>query len=73
MRFIRAAVEELVGLFVGDWTQTAISVAILGAGWLILSRLHVAGLAFVLCAALAIQLVLATAAEARRANKAGAG
>jgi hypothetical protein len=69
VRFIKAAVEEVVGLFVGDWTQTLVSVAILGLGWLVLSRLHTTGLAFVLCIALAVQLVLATAAEARRTRK----
>jgi len=69
VRFIKAAVEEVVGLFVGDWTQTLVSVAILGLGWLALSRLHTTGLAFVLCVALAVQLVVATAAEARRTRK----
>jgi hypothetical protein len=69
MRFIRAAVEEVVGLFVGDWTQTAVSVAILALGWFALPRLRVAGLAFVLCLALAAQLVVATAAEAQRTRK----
>ena len=69
MTFMRAAVEQVVGLFVGDWTQTAISVAILAVGWLALPRLHVAGLAFVLCIALAAQLVAATAAEAGRTRK----
>lgn len=66
---MRAAVDEVIGLFVGDWTQTAVSVAILGLGWLALSRLHVMGLAFVLCVALAVQLVVATAAEARRTRR----
>jgi hypothetical protein len=69
VKFIRAAVQEVVGLFVGDWTQTVVSVAILGAGWLALPRLHVAGLAFALCLALAAQLIAATAAEARRTRK----
>lgn len=69
MSFLKTAVDEVVGLFVGDWTQTIVSVAILGAGWLVLSRLHVMGLAFFLCVALAVQLVLATAAEARRMRK----
>ena len=69
MSFLRAAVDEVVGLFVGDWIQTIVSVGILGLGWLALSRLHVLGLAFVLCIALAVQLVLATAAEARRTRK----
>jgi hypothetical protein len=67
--FLRAAVDEVVGLFVGDWIQTIVSVGILGLGWLALSRLHILGLAFVLCIALAVQLVLATAAEARRTRK----
>jgi hypothetical protein len=67
--FLRAAVDEVVGLFVGDWTQTIVSVAILGIGWLALSRLHILGLAFLLCIALAVQLVLATANEARRTRK----
>jgi len=66
---LRAAVDEVVGLFVGDWIQTFVSVGILGLGWLALSRLHILGLAFVLCIALAVQLVLATAAEARRTRK----
>ena len=69
MSFLRAAVNEVVGLFVGDWTQTIVSVAILGIGWLAVSRLHILGLAFLLCIALAVQLVLATAAEARRMRK----
>jgi hypothetical protein len=69
VRFIRAAVDEVVGLFVGDWTQTGVSVAILALGWLALSRLHITGLAFILCVALAVQLVVATAAEARRTRK----
>ena len=69
MSFLRAAVDEVVGLFVGDWTQTIVSVAILGIGWLALSRLHILGLAFLLCVALAVQLVLATTAEARRSRK----
>ena len=69
MSFLKAAVDEVVGLFVGDWIQTIVSVGILGLGWLALSRLHILGLAFVLCIALAVQLVLATAAEARRKRK----
>ena len=66
MRFLQSALSEVVGLFVGDWFQTGISVVILAAGWLALPRLHVAGLAFVIALALAVQLVLATSAEARR-------
>jgi hypothetical protein len=66
MRWLRAAASEVIGLFVGDWFQSGVSVAILAAGWLALPRLRVEGAAYVLAVALAVQLVLATAAEARR-------
>ena len=66
MSWLRTAVSEVIGLFVSDWSQTAVSVAILAAGWLALPRLHVAGLAYAIAIALAVQLILATAAEARR-------
>lgn len=66
MSFLRSAVSEVIGLFVGDWFQSAVTVVILALAWLALARFHVAGLAFVLAVALAIQLILATAAEARR-------
>jgi hypothetical protein len=68
MSFIRAAVAQVVGLFVGEWTQTLLSVGILAAGWLVLSRVHQQGLPFVIAAALAIQLVYATTVEARRTS-----
>ena len=57
MKWLRAAASEVIGLFVGDWVQSGVSVAILAAAWLALPRLAVA---------LAVQLILATAAEARR-------
>jgi hypothetical protein len=66
MRFLRAAAAEVIGLFVGDWAQTAVSVGILGIGWFALSRVHVGGVAFVIAAALAAQLVYATSIEARQ-------
>ena len=66
MSWLRTVVSEVIGLFVSDWSQTAVSVAILAAGWLALPRLHVAGLAYAIAIALAVQLILATAAEARR-------
>ncbi len=65
MKFIRAAATEVVGLFVGDWLQTLVSVAILALGWLVLSRIHVDGLGFVIVVALAVQLIYATTLEAR--------
>lgn len=66
MSFLRSAISEVIGLFVGDWFQSLTSVAILAVGWLALTRLHVAGLAFAMALALAVQLILATAADARR-------
>jgi hypothetical protein len=71
VKFLRAAGAEVVGLFVGDWAQTLLSIAILALGWFALSRSHVAGLAFVVAVALAIQLVYATTLEARRRRRGG--
>ena len=66
MRFIRAAGAEVLGLFVGDWLQTGVSIAIIALGWLVLSRVHLEGLAFVVAVGLAAQLVYATTLEARQ-------
>jgi hypothetical protein len=66
MSFLRAAVAEVIGLFVGDWAQTAMSVGILGIGWFLLSRFHTAGIAFLIPVALAAQIVYATTLEARQ-------
>lgn len=65
MRLIRAAASQVVGLFVGDWTQTITSVAILGIGWFALARWRVAGLAFAIAVALGVQLIVATLLQAR--------
>lgn len=69
MRFLRSAAGEIIGLFVADWTQTITSIVILALAWLALSRLHILGLAFALGVALALQLIVATAAEARRTKQ----
>jgi hypothetical protein len=66
MKFLRAAVSEVVGLFVGDWTQTIVSIVILAVGWFVIGRLHLNGLGFVVAFALAAQLVVATRLEASR-------
>jgi hypothetical protein len=66
VRFLRAAAAEVVGLFVGDWAQTLVSIAILSLGWLVLGRVHLEGLAFVVAVGLAAQLVYATTLEARQ-------
>ena len=71
MRFLRAAASEVIGLFVGDWAQTLVSIAILALAWLLLSRLQVDGLAFVIAIALAVQLVYSTTLEARVRDRRG--
>ena len=71
MRFLRAAAAEVVGLFVGDWVHTLVSIAILALGWFVLSRFQVEGLAFVVALALAAQLVYATTLEARARDRRG--
>jgi hypothetical protein len=71
MKFIRAAGAEIVGLFVGDWVQTGVSIAILALGWFLLSRVHVDGLAFAVAVALGAQLVYATTLEARARDRSG--
>jgi hypothetical protein len=71
MNFIRAAGAQIVGLFVGDWVQTGVSVAILALGWFALSQVHVSGLGFVVAIALGAQLVYATTLEARERARRG--
>ena len=66
MKFLKAAASEVIDLFVGDWTQTIVSVVILAAGWFVLGRVRQTGLGFAIALALAIQLVFATRLEARR-------
>ncbi len=38
MKFLRSAASEVIGLFVGDWLQSAIVLVILAIGWLAVSR-----------------------------------
>lgn len=71
MRFLRAAVGEVIGLFVGDWAQIGVSIGILGIGWFLLSRVHVDGIAFLIALALAAQIVYATTFEARQRARRG--
>jgi len=65
MRFVGAAWTEVIGLFVADWVQSAVIVFILGAGWLLVSRVGNLGLA-PLVLLIAGQLVWFARAEARR-------
>lgn len=66
MKFLRAAAGEVIGLFVADWTQTAVSVAILAVAWLLLSRVHHWLLNFIIPMLIAGQLIYATVIDARR-------
>jgi hypothetical protein len=68
VRFLRGAGSELIGLFVADWLQTAVIVAILGTGWYAIAGLHLSPRAVLvaLVLLLAAQLVWFTRAEAAR-------
>ncbi len=68
MKFLRSAGEAVVGLFVGDWVQSAIVLVILAAGWLAVSRLGAAALVL-LVLLLAGQLVWFARAEAQRSKR----
>jgi len=67
MKFLQAAAKELIGLFVGDWVQSAIIVVILAIGWFAVSRLGVLAL-IPLVLLLAGQLVWFARAEALRSK-----
>ena len=68
MRFVRSALSEVVGLFVADWVQSAVIVAILAAGWFAVNRVGAAALAG-LVLLLAAQMVWFARAESRRAAR----
>jgi hypothetical protein len=65
VNFLRAAVRQVVGLFVSDWVQGGVVLAIIAAGWLAVSRLGTpAVVVFVLL--VAAQLVWFARAEGVR-------
>jgi len=68
MKFARSAISEVIGLFVADWVQSAVIVAILVAAWFAVPRLGAGTLAG-LVLLLAGQMVWFARAEARRATK----
>lgn len=69
MSFLRAAVKEVVGLFISDWLQTGVIVVILIAGWFGFRRFGTPALV-ALVALLAAQMVwFATAEAARRSRR----
>jgi hypothetical protein len=69
VRFVSSAASEVIGLFVSDWVQTAVILAILAAGWF--AVLHVtSGVVLVaLVLLLAAQHVWFALAEARRISR----
>ena len=67
MSFLRAAVQRVVGLFVADWVQSAVVVAIVAAAWFTVSRFgSMVIVVFVLL--LAGQMVWFAVAASRRAR-----
>lgn len=71
MRLLRSAASEVIGLFVSDWVQTVVILAIVAAGWLAISVLHITPLAVLvaLVVLLAAQHVWFALAEARRSSR----
>jgi hypothetical protein len=65
MKYVRAVVSNVVGLFVSDWAQTAGILAILAVGYVAIRRVHWPGSGFLVAAILAVHLVYTTVAEAR--------
>jgi hypothetical protein len=68
MKFLRSAGQAVLGLFVGDWVQSAVVLLIIAAGWLLVSRLGAPALVL-LVLLLAGQVVWFARAEARRAKQ----
>jgi hypothetical protein len=66
MRFLRAALRQVVSLFVTDWTQTAGIALILVAGFLAARSMPDVPVGFVIAILLAAHLLVTTLGEARR-------
>ena len=68
MSFLRAALRQVVGLFVSDWIQVAVVLAIIGAGWLAVWKLGTSAIVvFVLL--IAAQLVWFARADGLRKSR----
>ena len=65
MSLVRAAAQRVLGLFVGDWQQSLVVLAIIAAGYIAVSRFGKPALV-VLVLLLAGQLVWFARAEARK-------
>jgi len=64
VKFLGAAARQVVGLFVGDWVQSAVVLVIVAAGWFAVSRFGPPALV-VMVALLSGQLVWFARAEGR--------
>ena len=67
MSFVRSAVQQVLGLFVGDWLQSLVVLAIIAAGYFAVSRFGAPALVVVVLL-LAGQLVWFAAIEGRKAS-----
>jgi hypothetical protein len=72
MKFLRAAAREVIGLFVTDWVQTVVILAIVAAGWIAIGVLHITPLVVLIALVLLLfaQHIWFVLAEAGRASKA---
>ena len=68
MTFLRAAVSAVVHLFVSDWVQSGVVIAIIALGWLAVARFG-APAVVVLVLLLAAQLVWFARADALRKSR----
>jgi hypothetical protein len=71
VKFLRSAAREVIGLFVSDWVQTVVILAIVAAGWIAISVLQVMPLAVLIALVLllAAQHIWFALAEARRTSR----
>jgi hypothetical protein len=71
VRFIRSVASEVIGLFVSDWVQTLVILAIIAAGWYAISGLHASPLPVLIALVLmlAAQHIWFALAEARRVRQ----
>jgi len=67
INFLRAALRQVIGLFVSDWVQSGVVLAIILVAGFAVSRIGAPGVV-VLVLLLAAQLVWFTRADARRAR-----
>jgi hypothetical protein len=71
LRRLRAAVAEVLGLFVGDWLSAVVAVLILAGGWALARQVHGAAAGFAMAGALALLVVGAAVLQGRARSGAG--